>query len=220
MEIICDSCQRKLKIPDDKIPKDRVAYLNCPGCRKRLTFRLNSQTEDQEKIKSCSLNLDDLVSDTYDSADKPFDYLEEAAETSLVCVSDREDEEKIKAILTELKYHATVAENARDALKKMRYHTFDLVILDEIFECEHYLSNGILIYLQNIPMHMRRNTFIILLTDQFRTMDNMEAFHRSVNLIVNKADSSNLKKIMLRGIADHDAFYKVFKNTAKKIHGN
>jgi hypothetical protein len=220
MEIICENCQRKLNIPDNKIPKDRIAYLNCPGCKKRLAVTLNPQLEKQQKNESTSTIFDEIISDTYDAAEKPFDFLEEEAKTSLVCVMDQEIQEKINPILINLEYHNTVAESARDALKKMRYHTFALVILDELFDCKNYHSNGVLIYLQHLPMVMRRNIFLTLLTNRFRTMDNMEAFHKSVNLIINKANITDFKKILLRGIADHEVFYKVFQNTAKKILGN
>ena len=220
MEIICDNCQKKLNIPNDKIPKDRVAYLNCPGCKNRLAVTLNPQPAVQQKNESSISIFDELISDTYDAAEKPFDFLEEEAKTSLVCVLDKEIQEKINPILIDLEYHNTVAQSARDALKKMRYHAFDLIILDELFDCKNYHSNGVLIYLQHLPMVMRRNIFLILLTNRFRTMDNMEAFHKSVNMIINKANTNEFKKILSRGIADNEIFYKVFKNTAKKILGN
>jgi competence transcription factor ComK len=69
-------------------------------------------------------------------------------------------------------------------------------------------------------MVMRRNNFLILLTSRFQTMDNMEAFHKSVNMIINKANINEFKKILLRGIAENEVFYNVFKTTAKKILGN
>jgi PleD family two-component response regulator len=220
MEIICDNCQKKINISDNKIPKDRVAYLNCPGCKNRIAVSLNLQPEVRHKNESGSSVFDELISDTYDAAEKPFDFLMEEAKTSLVCVMDQGLQQKINPILTDLEYLNTVAEDARDALKKMRYHTFDLVILDELFDCKNYHSNGLLIYLQHLPMVMRRNIFSILLTNRFRTMDNMEAFHKSVNMIINKTHIDEFKKILLRGLADNEIFYKVFNNTAKKILAN
>ena len=216
MEIICDHCQKKLNIPDNKIPKDRVAYLNCPGCKNRLALTVNPQPGAPQKNESITKIFEELISDTYDAAEKPFDFLEEEAKASLLCVSDPKIQEMLNPILIDLEYHNTVAEDARDALKKMRYHVFDLVVLDEGFDCKDVHSNGVLIYLQHLPMGVRRNIFLALLTERFRTMDNMEAFHKSVNMVINKAHINQFKKILLRGIADNDFFYKVFKNTAKK----
>jgi hypothetical protein len=220
MEITCDNCQKKINIPDNKIPKDRVAYLNCPGCKNRLTVTLNPQSEMQQINELKSSVFDDLISDTYDAVEKPFDFLVEEAKTSLICVLDQDLQKKINSVLSDLEYLNTIAESARDALKKMRYHTFDIVVLDELFDCKNSQSNGVLIYLKHLPMGMRRNIFSILLTNRFQTMDNMEAFHKSVNMIINKAHINELKKILLRGIADNEVFYKVFTNTAKKILAN
>ena len=220
MEITCDNCQKKIDIPDSKIPKDRVAFLKCPGCQKRLPVRQNQQPEFQQKNKPDSLIYNELISDTYDAAEKPFDYMEKGINTSLICVAGMSVQDTIVPVLTGLKYHITIAENARDALKKMRYHAFELVVLDELFDCKHHLSNGVLIYLQHLPMATRRDILLVLLTDQFRTMDNLEAFHKSANMIINKADVNDFEKILIRGIAEHEAFYKVFKNTEKKIQEN
>jgi hypothetical protein len=220
MEIICDSCQKKLNIPDNKIPKDRNAYFNCPGCKNRIAVNLNPKSEEEQKNEPNVSIFNELVSDTYDAAEKPFDFLVEEAKTSLVCVLDQNLQEIINPVLIDLEYHNTVAESARDALKKMRYHTFDLVILDELFDCKNHRSNGVLIYLQHLPMTMRRNIFSILMTARFRTMDNMEALHKSVNMIINKANINEFNKILLRGVAENEIFYKMYQNTAKKIRGN
>lgn len=218
MEITCDNCQKKLNIPDSKIPRNRVAYLNCPECKNRLAINSNPQTEKPENQKSGDL-IKDLLTETYDATEKPFDFLEEEAKTSLLCVSDQKIADIIKSVLVDLEYHNTLAENARDALRKMRYHNFDLVILDELFDCKDYHFNGVLIYLQQLPMVLRRNLFLVLLTQRFRTMDNMEAFHKSVNLVVNVANVNEFNKILLRGIADKEIFYKVFQYASKKIRG-
>jgi hypothetical protein len=220
MEIICDNCQKKINIQDNKIPKDRVAYLNCPGCKNRLTVTVNQQSDVQQKIESMPSVFEEVISDTYDSAEKPFDFLVEEAKTSLVCIMDPDLQKRINTVLKDAEYLNTVAESARDALKKMRYHTFDIVVLDELFDCKNHQSNGVLIYLQHLPMGMRRNIFSILLSNRFQTMDNMEAFHKSVNLIINRTHINEFKKILLHGIADNEVFYKVFKNTAIKILAN
>ena len=219
MEIICDNCRKKLNVPDEKIPRDRVAYLTCPGCKNRMNITSVMNSEPQVKQKSGEMILQDLLADADDTAEKPFDFLEEEAKTSLVCVMDHEIAARISSVLTDLEYHNTVAEGARDALKKIRYHNFDIIILDELFDCKNFHFNGVLIYLQQLPMAIRRHLFVVLLTNRFRTMDNIEAFHKSVNLIINMANINEFKKVLLRGIADNEVFYKIFKTASKKILG-
>ena len=44
MEIICDQCERKLNVPDEKIPEGRKVTVTCPGCKQKITFE--KQTEE------------------------------------------------------------------------------------------------------------------------------------------------------------------------------
>ena len=66
-------------------------------------------------------------------------------------------------------------------------------------------------------MDVRRNIFLALVTDRFRTMDNMSAFQKSVNIVVNLEKIDDFEKILMRGVADNAAFYRVFKESLVKM---
>ena len=48
------------------------------------------------------------------------------------------------SVLDMLEYHITVCETAREALKSMRYHIYDLVVLNEDFDTPDPDANGTL----------------------------------------------------------------------------
>jgi hypothetical protein len=50
-----------------------------------------------------------------------------------------------------------------------------------------------------------------------RTMDNMAAFSRSVNSVINLKNIDELGKIIKQGVADNKAFYHVFLETLQKM---
>jgi hypothetical protein len=58
---------------------------------------------------------------------------------------------------------------------------------------------------------------VVLLSKSFRTMDNMMAFNKSVNLIVNLSDLNDIEKIMKGALKEHKAFYKAFRDALVKI---
>ena len=64
-------------------------------------------------------------------------------------------------------------------------------------------------------MSIRRNMFVALISDRYRTMDNMMAFNKSVNLIINSKNIEDVGKILSRGITDTELFYRVYKETLK-----
>jgi len=50
-----------------------------------------------------------------------------------------------------------------------------------------------------------------MISRRHRTMDNMIALNRSVNLIVNVKNVEDIGKILNRGITDNELFYRTFK---------
>ncbi len=160
--------------------------------------------------------INEVTSGAYDASDKPFDFIEEGADTALICESDPALRSKISEILTQEGYHITGPDSSRDALKKMRFHVYQLVIVNEKFDADNPDRNSILDNLKGLSMSIRRNIFVVMISDRFRTMDNMMAFNKSVNLIVNPSNIDNFSAIIKRGIADNEAFYHVYKESLKK----
>ncbi len=81
----------------------------------------------------------------------------------------------------------------------MRYHVYDVVAVDESFDTDNPEANGVLIYLERLGMAIRRNMFVTMISSRHRTMDNMTAFLKSVNLIINSKNIEDTGKILSRG---------------------
>ena len=206
MDIICSNCSGKFRIPDEKIPAGRATTLPCPKCKTRITL-------DSTKKPVASGAASDGAA--YDSSEKPFDFIEEEGLTALVCEQNPIARKTINAALGLMDYQITVAESARDALKRMRYHVYDLIVVDENFDTKNPDANGVLIYLERLQMSTRRNMFVAMVSSRYRTMDNMMAFNTSVNLIINIKNIEDIGKILGRGITDTELFYSIFKETLK-----
>ncbi|MBA4397616.1 MAG: hypothetical protein C0394_09595 [Syntrophus sp. (in: bacteria)] len=161
--------------------------------------------------------LTQVDSALYDATDKPFDFVEAEGETALVCESDPAMREKIRAALQALEYMTTEAASAKDALKNMRFHTYDVVVLSEHFDTDNPDQNNVLQYLEGLPMGIRRDMFVALVSGRFRSMDNMAAFNKSVNLIINTKNIDDVGTILKRGISENAAFYRVFKESMQKL---
>jgi hypothetical protein len=160
--------------------------------------------------------LESVSQESYDATDKPFDFLEEGAKTALVCVPDPSVREEIVMSLKTKSYLVTEPGSAREALKSMRFHEYQLVVVDESYEADDPNDNIILRYINTLSIGIRRNIFVMLLSKRFRTMDNMAAFNKSVNLIINYQNLGDFEAILQGGISDHDAFYSVFKDSLRK----
>jgi DNA-binding NtrC family response regulator len=141
----------------------------------------------------------------------------EGGATALICEPDPALREKINNGLKEMGYQITMPATARDALKAMRFHIFDIVVLNELFNTADSQASGVLQYLENMAMTTRRRFFVALVSDIYRTMDNMAAFNRSVNIVINRKSIDDVGKIIKQGVADNKAFYHVFQETLQKM---
>ena len=202
MEVLCKSCKAKFKIADDKLPAGQVVSLKCPKCKSKIEIKTT---------------IDEVASDTYDVSEKTFDFVEEGVKTALICDQDAGVREKIRSTLQRMDYHVMEAASARDAMKYMRFRVFDLAVLDENFEGGNPESNHVLQHLGHQPMNTRRNIFVVLLGNSFRTADNMMAFNKSVNLVVNLNNVDQLEKVLKRSLIENEEFYRVLKMSLKKV---
>ena len=221
MDVVCDKCQGKFKIPDEKVPKGQVFAVACPKCQNKTSIDTRTDAPPappaaESKPAPGKTLLDEVGAGSYDADEKPFDFLEEGAKTALLCEQDADLRTKIKTALQNMGYGTTVPASARDVLKQMRFHVFDIVVLNERFDSPNPDANNVLRYLDQLPMFTRRHIFVTLLTDRFRTMDNMVAFNKSVNIVVNLKNIDDFEKILRRGVTDYEAFYRVFKQSLTK----
>ncbi len=218
MNIVCEQCQGKFKIPDEKLPKGQIFSLKCPNCKNKISIDTLSKIDSSKpKTGTEKTIFDEVVSGAYDASEKPFDFVEEGVETALLCETDPAILAKIKIVLENMGYHTTEAQSALDALKQMRFHVFDVVVLNEKFDTPDPDENNVLKHLKRLSMDIRRNIFVVLITDRFRTMDNIAAFHESVNMVVNLKNIKDIEKILKSGVADNAVFYRVFKEVLTKI---
>lgn len=204
MDIICSNCSSKFRIPDEKIPAGRLTTLPCPKCKTRISL---------DPAKKTATASDGTA---YDPSDKPFDFMEEEGITALLCEQNPIARKTIETALSLMDYQITTAESVQDALKRMRYHIYDLIVVDENFDTKNPDANGVLIYLERLQMSVRRNIFVALISSRYRTMDNMMAFHASANLIVNIKNIEDIGKILGRGITDTELFYRIYKEALKE----
>jgi predicted Zn finger-like uncharacterized protein len=211
MDVLCTKCSSKFRIADEKIPSGRVSTIPCPKCKTRISLDPSRKAAGGAVASTASVNRS-----TYDPIDRPFDFIEEESLTALLCEQNPIARKTIESALGLMDYQTTIAESARDALKRMRYHVYDLIVVDEDFDTASPDANGVLIFLERLQMSTRRNMFVAMISKRYRTMDNMMAFNASVNLIINIKNIEDIGKIIGRGITDTELFYSVFKETLKE----
>lgn len=213
MEVVCESCQARFNVPDDKIPAGKSIRAACPKCKNKITIPAQGTAAPEVSAE------DKPGDESYDAADKPFDFVEEDALTALVCEPDPATREKVTSVLELMEYHLTTVSSTREALKKMRYHNYNVVVVNESFDTKNPETNGVLLFLERLTMATRRAIFVCLISSRYRTMDHMLALNKSVNMIINLKNMGDFGKILSTAITDNDIFYRAYKETARLGRG-
>ena len=229
MEITCEQCNMKLNIPDEKIPKDQIVKIGCPKCKNKITL----DTRSRASAGGGETGLEEETGGgrvepkpgkepegyTYSdySEDKALDFYEEGAKLSLIMCHDPEWSRKIQAIVKELRYQGVITPDTRDAMGKMRFQHFDMMVLCDGFDGQPLEGSPILGHLNRLPMSIRRKIFLALLSEKFKSMDNMMSFAMSANAVFNTKEIDRLAVMLKKALSDNEKLYKVFMDTLAQL---
>lgn len=216
MEVVCGNCKSRFKVSDEKLLTGKAVSMKCSKCQTRIELQGSAPGRTNRAKEDRHHGVSERTASAYDPSERPFDYLQEGIETALVCEHDLAIKQKICSLLQRMDYHVVEAASARNALKYLRFHLYNIIVVNENFEASSADANHVLQYLNQLPISVRRNMFVILLGKNFRTTDNMLAFNKSVNLVVNLKDVDDMEKILKSALKDHMAFYQVFMESLKK----
>ena len=214
MQTICEACNTKLMIPDHKVPPAGKFMVSCPKCKNRLSVAQPKQDGPNPlplPVVGTPLTQKDSPAPTIQGETDPiFDSLEMDGSLALIMAKDPEQGAKLLKCVEDLGYRPVLTSNTRDAVSKIRLHHFDLLMLSEGFDNIELLQSPILDHLNHLSMSIRRKMFLVLVSDAFRTADNMMAFSMSANLVVNPKSLDKLSSILQKAQKENRLFYKVF----------
>lgn len=215
MQIKCSSCDRAINISDEKLPKDKAFSVTCPGCKKKIKVDQHlhpaapesaavPQEPEKEAIDTTSL----VESHEFEDDDDQVFYDENA---KIALVLDDRNKEAWTRDLEALDYKIQYAKSPEHAAHKMKFTQFHLIALNENFGNVSLENNVAYQHLLEMQMSSRRKIFLVLLGDDFKSMNNMQAFAASANLVLNQKDLDKVPQILKQAISENDLFYKNFR---------
>lgn len=221
MEIICEKCNARLNVPEEKIPQGHRAAFSCPKCKHKITLNVANPKKNNQipKVEAKVEQESSMPDDEFDQVedDASLDFFEEGVKLALVVENDTEKVEALERTVEELNYRCVLARNTREAISKMRLHHFELIFLPDRFDDIELAQSPVLQHINNLSMSVRRRIFLALIGDEFKTMDHMMAFAMSANMVINGKDLDRLTAILKHAISDNEKFYKVFMDTMVEV---
>ena len=225
MEVTCGQCKSRFNIPDDKVPKDKVLKLNCPKCKGKISLGGKAPEQPAKADESGEFRMKFIdptegrktPEESYGyedyAGDQALDFFEEGIKLALIMTNSSMNEDRLRAGIEIIGYKCIPTPNTRDAIGKLRFHHFDLIILADGFDNQPLDQSVIVNYLNRLSMSVRRKIFLALISDNCKTMDNMMAFAMSANVVVNSKDIEKLHLILKKAVSENERFYKIFVDT-------
>ena len=221
MEIRCQNCGARLRLPNKEIPKDHQVQTHCPRCKAPLKLGVSDRDtmEPKSGVDEKSASETRRVHSDPASLQEGFslDYSEGGGRLALVLGIDLQQNEAIRGDIEGLGYRYVSAEDPTEAIAKIRLHRFHLIILSDQFEDVNQGQSQVTRYLNYLSMSVRRRIFVALIGEAYKTMDQMMAFAMSANVVINQKDLGSLGPILKRAISDDEVFYKVFMETLAEV---
>jgi hypothetical protein len=149
------------------------------------------------------------------SNDQDGSFFDLGDKTALVCIDHPQYQKMVVPQLTDLSYKVHLGLFAEDVLLKLSTYSYNLVVIYENFKGSTLENNPILYEIVRRPGTLRREHFVVLLSQRFTTNDAMTAFAQSVDQIVNVADIANFKPVVRRGVAQHHDLYLPLQESVK-----
>ena len=135
---------------------------------------------------------------------------------ALICVPE-DSRESVARSLTANGYQVFVANDAKQAVDRMREHLLDVVLLDPRFDSVEQGPVFVTREVNILRPTQRRRVFFVLLSPSLRTMDSHTAFLNNVNAIVNVNEIDELPSLIERRISEYNELYRDF-NVTMGIH--
>jgi len=156
MDVTCSSCNKKIKVPDEKIPKGQPFSFNCPACKSRITVSPPAGAEKQEERGQ---------PDSFDpNLERP---------GAMVCHTDAA---KYKALFESLNFQVHTPKYHIEAINNLRFNEYKLILVTKEYEDMPHDGKSLLETLRNMNMSERRKIFVCYVAPGVRSFDNMESF--------------------------------------------
>ncbi len=197
MEVTCSACNKKINIPDEKVPKGHSFSFSCPSCKNKIKVG----ADDGSPTSGDDTEYNTPVGETFGAdTDRP---------GAMVCHTDPA---KLKALLDGMGYAVHTPSYHIEAINNLRFNDYRIIIVTSDYENTPHDQGSILKHLQEMNMGARRKIFLVYIAAGAHSFDNMEAFANSVNVIASPEDAAKdtFKEQILKGLKEHARFYKVF----------
>ncbi len=191
MEIQCSNCNKKFKIPDEKIPNVAKFIVKCPVCGFKIRVERNLYNESKENSIDQALNLPSVEPEMHPPGSK----------VAFVFLKEKDLFDKLEKILKELGYIISTASNTQEAVAKINLNRYNMIVISEVPDTKMIFKE-----IELWPGNLRRQINVIAMGSSAKTFDPNKEFILGVNSYISTDDFENIDDLIQNAIKRHEDF--------------
>jgi predicted Zn finger-like uncharacterized protein len=199
MNVQCNNCQSRFNIPDHKLPRDRDAVFSCPKCREKIHIPAGGGGA-EEPLHSGPV-----------SGTRPSPLIQNQPR-ALVLALEGPFRQPAATAAGQLGYAVETAVDPAEATRKMAYHVYPLVVMEDRFDPDGRIISG---HMNTVDMSVRRAICLVLMGRSLKTGDPMTALHAGVNGVIGPDTLSDMAAVLANMVREHADFYRVYTASMK-----
>lgn len=224
----CTHCGRALNLTEAQRQKIENALaslapgkslkFNCPNCQKPVEVRREADAVSGSASAAPAKRpaAAQAASGPVPPAPPDLDWLEkgdlgsgeiiEDVPQVLILIRDEGIKAEVGGIFSDLGYKPVHPMSAEDAVERMRFTEFSIVVLHSDFE--NGLDNSVFHeHMKGMSMIKRRYIYYVLLGPEFNTLYNLEAMASSANIVINDRELSVFPLILKKGLREYEELF-------------
>jgi hypothetical protein len=212
-----------MNIPDEKLPKGHAFSITCPKCKKKIKVNQHLKPKESEPVSLPPEKKEETV-DTASIVINPEEFGNDEdlviydENDQIALVLDDNNKDVWTKALEAKRFKIQYAKSPEYAVHKMKFTHFHFVALNENFGNVALDESPIYQTVIEMPMVTRRNIFFALVGANFKSLNNMQAYQKSANVVINEKDLGKLEDILKKSISENEIFYKVYKETLNAVN--
>ena len=156
MYIPCPACNKRLQIPDNKLPTDHPVRITCPACQQRFSY-------DPRAHRSLVAPLQTRVAPQLGMVSRPQRMMADPnAMQALICLDSPEHQDRLSADSPNPRLHGRYHAESVQGLGVFTRGAYRLFVLDAAFDGTSLDTNLVLTFLRERPLDQRRYQFVVL----------------------------------------------------------
>jgi len=146
-----------------------------------------------------------------------FDFVSATDRPALLALTKPEWITVVQTALSELGYKVQKIGTHLEFPSRFAQVPYQILVIEDGFAETPLADNMTLQIVQALPMNQRRHTTIVLIGENYETLNALQAFQMSVHAVINYSEMPLFRQLLKKVISENDSFLSNFREISQRV---